>query len=300
MSKPFAPVDAPYPGMTGLSRLRSLIGRPACPPRSADGHLLRWHEASGSPLSFREWCDPAVEQLAGEATARHPDLDGAVVDFAQARAGADHPAESVAADIVALLERVDPVSQPGESGPEPTALASETQDGHETCRETVSLVARALTAWASAQVEVVSAGACTDPVTGLVTGGFLRARLRELHAQCDALAIAPQVTFGALVVQLDGSRGPLTDRMAARVAVSRLLKALLTAGETVAAIGTCRFVAVMPAYALGRAESDVTEALTRRGELGGELGIPVRIGREAFGAHAEATWRSLAGIRSGA
>jgi GGDEF domain-containing protein len=305
MSKPFAPVDAPYPGMTGLARLRSLIGRPACPPRSADEHLSRWYEVSGSSLTFGEWCDPAVEELALAAAVHgRSNLDGAVVEFAQARAGADHPAESIAADIVALMEVVDTWSSSGGSDgdvPLPDAAGHPVMDGDspEHYRQAVSLVARALTAWASAQVEVVSVGACTDPVTGLVTGGFLRARLRELHAQCEALAIAPQVTFGSLVVQLVGPAGPLTERMAVRVAISRMLRAVLTAGETVATIGDSRFVAVMPAYALAGAESDLTEALMSRGELGGELGIPVRLRREAFADHAEATWRSLAGIRSG-
>lgn len=316
MSKPFAPVDAPYPGMTGLSRLRSLIGRPACPPRSADEHLSRWFEASGSSLSFQEWCDPAVQDLAAAAApsrgyAELESLDGAVVEFAQARAGADHPADSIAADIVALLQTLDMVSPPGGPGQDmspPDLVGPATavgtgrtiQDGHERCREAVSLVARALTAWATAQVEVVSAGACTDPVTGLVTGSFLRARLRELHAQCDALAITPQVTFGSLVVQLDGSARLLPERMAARVAVGRTLKSLFTGGETVAAIGSRRFVIVMPAYALRQAESDLTEALTGRAEAGEELGMPVQIAREAFAANVETTWRSLAGIRSGA
>jgi hypothetical protein len=201
------------------------------------------------------------------------------VAFAQARAGADHSAEAVAADLAALLQLVDAKRNPGSP------------------LDPVGLVVRALAAWAAEQVAVVSTASCVDPVTGLVNGGFLRARLRELHAQCDALAIAASMAFGSLVLRLDLGAVPAPDRMSARFGVGRTLLRVFRTGETVAVLSTSRFVAVMPAYALDRAEGDLEIALGQQIEL---AATPVSIDRRPFGDDANGTWSSLSGTRVGA
>jgi hypothetical protein len=280
MSESLTPAGFPHPGWAGVTRLLSLVGRSECPPRPADELLSAWHEASGTTLPFPEWCDPPARRLA--ATLCEPQgprrVDAAVVAFAQARSGADHPAERVAADLTALLQLVD-------------ASTSRVSP-----LDPVGLVARALAAWAAEQVAVVSTASCVDPVTGLVNGGFLRARLRELHAQCDALAIAPSMAFGSLVLRLDLGAVPTADRMSARFGVGRTLLRVFRAGETVAVLSTSRFAAVMPAYALDRAEGDVQLALARLVELAGAL---PGIDRCPFGDDADSTWRSLAGVPDG-
>ena len=271
----------PHPGWAGVTRLLSIVSRSECPPRPADELLATWHEASGTTLPFPEWCDPTARRLA--AALCEPQgprrIDAAVVAFAQARAGADHAAEAVATDLVALLRLVD--GRKNRMSP----------------HDPVGLLARALAAWAAEQVAVVSTASCVDPVTGLVNGGFLRARLRELHAQCDALAIAPSMAFGSLVLRLDMGAVPAPDRMSARFGVGRTLLRVFRAGETVAVLSTSRFVAVMPAYALDRAEGDVQHALEQRVE---PAGAPVTIDRRPFGDDANGTWCSLAGTRVGA
>jgi hypothetical protein len=263
-----------------MSRLVSLVGRSECPPRPADELLAEWHGASGTTLPFEEWCDPPARRLAATLREfRGPRMvDAAVVAFAQARAGADHAAEEVAADLTALVRLVD-------------------NDAADTRLDAVALVARALTAWAAEQVAVVSTASCVDPVTGLVNGGFLRARLRELHAQCDALAIAPPMTFGSLVVRLQLDGVPVPERVSARVAAGRALRLVFRAGETVAALSQSRLVAVMPAYALGRAEGDLQLALAQRPEL---AGVAVTLERTRFEDDADSTWSSLAGTPVGA
>jgi hypothetical protein len=272
----------PHPGWAGVSRLLLLVGRSECPPRPTDDLLHAWHEAAGTTLSFPEWCDPIARDLAstlsesGEAQPRL--VDAAVVAFAQARAGSDHTAEAVAADLVALLRLVE-------------------ADGSASGLDQVGLVARTLAAWASERVAVVSTASCLDPVTGLVNGGFLRARLRELHAQCDALAISPPMTFGSLIVQLDLGATAVPERVGVRGAVGGALSRLFTTGETVATLSASRIVAVMPAYALGRAEGDVQVALEQRPEL---VDVPVAIDRQPFGITADGTWDLLAGTRVGA
>jgi hypothetical protein len=187
----------------------------------------------------------------------------------------------VAADLAALLRLVGDTTNDRVSSP----------------LDPVGLVARALAAWAAEQVAVVSTASCVDPVTGLVNGGFLRARLRELHAQCDALAIAASMAFGSLVLRLDLGAVPAPDRMSARFGVGRTLLRVFRTGETVAALGSSRFVAVMPAYALDRAEGDVQLALAQLPEL---AGISMTIDRRPFGDDANGTWCSLAGTRVGA
>ena len=273
----------PHPGWAGVSRLLLLVGRSECPPRPADDLLSAWHEAAGTPLSFPEWCDPVARSLAATLSeSREPGdrrrIDAAVVAFAQARAGSDHSAEAVAADLVALLRLVE-------------AKRSAKR------LDRVGLVARALAAWASERVAVVSTASCLDPVTGLVNGGFLRARLRELHAQCDALAISPPMTFGSLIVQLDLGATAVPERMSVRVAVGGVLGLLFTTGETVATLSASRIVAVMPAYALGRAEGDVQVAL---GQLPQLEDVPVTLDQQPFGVTADGTWDLLAGTRVGA
>ena len=106
----------------------------------------------------------------------------------------------------------------------------------------VGLVARALAAWAAEHTAVVSSASCVDPVTGLVNGGYLRARLRELHDQCGALAIAPPMTFGALVVQLELGAVRATERMSVRFGAGRTLTVCSAPARPWRRLGATRMV----------------------------------------------------------
>jgi hypothetical protein len=280
----------PPQGWTVRSRLVSLVSRSECPPRPADELLAEWHEASGTSLPFAEWCDPPARHLAATLTEMCGPrvVDAAVVAFAQARAGADHPAEEVAADLIALVRLVG--ARSADRAPAPSQVTRPRSP--DTVPNPVALVARALAAWAAEQVAVVSTASCIEPVTGLVNGGFLRARLVELHEQCEALAIAPSMAFGSLVVLLDLNGTSLPEQMSARVATGRALRLVFRAGETVAALHATRLVAVMPAYALDRARGDLQLALAQRSEL---AGITVAIDRRAFADDVDGTWSSLSG-----
>lgn len=276
------PTQSSRPGADGASWLLALVGRSA-PPHRPVGDLLRgWHAASGTDLAFDEWADPATGDLA--AAFDHPtdlaSVERAVVAFAQARAGADHGVEAVAADLVALARMAWPSGRVGwVDGVDP-----------------VGLLARALGAWAVERAAATSASGCIDPVTRLATGPYLRERVRELHRQCRALAISPPGAFGAVIVELDLAPAVATERIAFRVAAGRLLAARFRAGETAAAVAPGRLVAVMPAYGVDRARDDVRVDFARLAARGG-LGVAVT--RQAFADDASATFASLAGTPVG-
>ena len=273
--------DGPDPaprGSEGSARLLMLVGRSAPPHRLADELLRRWHAASGSSLPFAEWADPSTDALASafDAATDPDDVEQAVVSFARARAGADHDIESVAADLVALVRLAWPAGR----------------DVWQGAIDPVGLVARGLSAWAGVHATAARSAGCIDPTTGLATADYLRERIRELHGQCDALAISPPVTFAALVVQLDAAHLSPPYRVGARVAVARRLAARFRAGETLAAPRPDRMVVVMPSYGLHRAVREVRDDLAGVGELDR---VEVTVSRLPFEADPDATFRSLAG-----
>lgn len=265
------------------ARLLRLVDRPGPPPRPVGGLVADWYHASGTSLPFAEWADPATRRLAGVFTA-DAELDAvewAVVAFAEARAGADHAAEAVAADLVALVQLAWP-----SAGRRWTDWV-----------DAVGLVARALGAWAIEREGTLRAGSRTiDPVTGLVGGDYLRPRLRELHDQCRGLAISPAATFGAVVVQLELGAVAAPERIGVRIAAGRILAQRFRTGETVAVLGSDRIVAVMPGYGIDRAMRVVRADFAA---LDGVDGVDLTIGRAAFAGDADATFRSLAGASVG-
>ena len=268
----------------GASRLLDLVVGRDAGPRPDDGRvdafLVDWYRASGTAIGFDEWCDPAARHL-GAVFGPGADLaviEEAVVAFAQARAGADHGAGAVAGDLAALARLAWPTA------------------GHEWDGwiDPLGLLARDLAAWAAERVAVASSVDCVDPATGLVTARFLERRLHELHAQCDALAISPPLTFGSVVVQLGLGAVAASERVAVRIAAGRILAERFRAGETVAALTssrtTCRMAAVMPAYGVHRALADVRSGLASMAM--GE-GVELAVGRVPFGAAAGSTFTAL-------
>jgi hypothetical protein len=104
MSEP-RPSSSSQRSPSGASRLLELVVRPGCPPRPGGGLLTDWYRESVAAIDLEEWCDPAVRHLGAvfESEADLATIEEAVVAFAQARAGSDHTAAEVAADVVALV-----------------------------------------------------------------------------------------------------------------------------------------------------------------------------------------------------
>jgi hypothetical protein len=268
----------PTSGTDGVLRLLSLVDRSAPPHRPVGELIHSWYAASGTALLFEEWADPAAQHLADvfDRDASPDTVEQAIVAFAQARAGAGHDVDAVTADLVALVR----VAWPTGHGSWGDVI------------DPVGLLARALGAWAVEHTAAALGGGCIDPVSGLATGQYLKERVRELHDQCGALAISPPVTFGALIVQLHLAAATATARIATRVEVGQLLSRRFRAGETLAAPGPTRQVAVMPTYGIDRAIRDVRSDLAA---LAVRDGVDVTVTRVAFADDADATYRSLAG-----
>jgi hypothetical protein len=283
MKEPQGPTGPDHQGQDGSARLRAVVDRSGPPHRPVgDGLLSRWYIGAATSLPQSEWADLAARRLADafESGADLVAVEEAVVAFAQARAGADHPAEALAADLVALVRLAWPTA------------------GHEWSDwiDPVGLLARGLGAWAVERDGRAGCLECQDPVTGLVSGHFLRARVRELHDQCRALAISAPLTFGAVVVDLELSAVAAPERIGVRVAAARILVSRFRAGETVAALGSSRLVAVMPAYGIGRAIDEVTADFAGRTPSGG---VGVTVQRRYFADDPDATFQSLAGTSVG-
>ena len=280
MSEPRPLSSSPRRSPNGASRLLELVVGPDAAPPPPVGLLADWYRESGAVIAFDEWCDPAVRYL-GAVFGSDTDLatiEEAVVAFAQARAGADHTAAEVAGDLVALVRLAWP------------SAGNEWGGGI----DPLGLLARALGAWAAERVAVASSVDCVDPSTGLVAARFLERRLHELHAQCDALAISPPMTFGSVLVKLGLDAVTASERMAVRVAAGRTLAGRFRAGETVAALSssrtTTRMVAVMPAYGVDRAMVDVRNDLA---DLAQGEGAVLAVGRVPFGDDAGSTFTAL-------
>lgn len=302
MTEPRAPLRPAPAGVDGAARLHALVDRSAPPHRPVGELLRRWYAASGTSLRFDEWADPATRALADACAgtagpaedavpfartarldaarldaARLDAVDDAVVAFAQARAGADHDLAAVTADLVSLVRLAWPAGVgAAQGGVDP-----------------VGLLARALGAWA-VDTAATACGTCLDAVTGLVNAGYLRERVRELHRLCRALGLSPATSFGALVVGLDTDLLATPDRIGVRVAAARLLTARFRAGETVAAVGATRMVAIMPADAVDRAVDSVRSDLTGLCVAGS---VGVTVDRQPFSTGPDGTFAALAGTR---
>jgi hypothetical protein len=276
------PQSSTHPGVDSTSRLLRLVDRSGPPHRPVDGLLSRWYAASGSSVPYAEWSDPATAALlaAFDGASDVADVEVAVVAFAQARAGASHPVDAMADDLVALVR----VAWPAGRG---------TWGEH---LDPVALMARAVSAWTVEHAASSLSAVCIDDVTGLVSAGYVRERVRELHDQCRGLAISPPVTFGAVVVQLGFGFVVAAERITVRVAVCRRLADRFRSGETVGVVGPSRLVVLMPAYGIEHAIEHVRSDLA---DLAAIDEVEVVVRRLSFSEDHATTFRSLAGASVG-
>ncbi len=171
-------------------------------------------------LSRQQWYHPATCDLV-DAIAAGVDLEPALERLGQARAGAGLSLDELLADLGVLAELV-PAGAPE---PGDTALGRV---------DTLDAASVAGTAWAEAFYSDIVAPGCTDPITGLVTGTFLEARLSQRYHQCAAngrKAEREQVLVVLQVQCLD--RSPFAC-VARRIDAAGRLRTAFPEGDTVA------------------------------------------------------------------
>jgi hypothetical protein len=175
-------------------------------------------------VSREDWLHPAVEALAEALDGGSPDPGPALARLGRARAAAGFTLDEVIEDLRCLYDVVDPARRAP-------------LDRFDTLE-----VARG---WADGFVEATQDIGCVDPLTGLATEAFLRARLAQTYRHCDALGLAAGDGHTLVVVRLalDGVREP--DRSLLAVRAAERLRTVFTGGETLSTIGPGRFIALV-------------------------------------------------------
>ncbi|MFC9977913.1 hypothetical protein ACFVH6_44105 [Spirillospora sp. NPDC127200] len=140
----------------------------------------------------------------------------------------------------------------------------------------LSLVRCAAEGWVDSGLMELAAESCEDPLTGLMTLPYLRARLTELYRSAAALGGAPGTaaadTHRLVLVDLPGGVEPWR-RLARAIVVAHDLRAVFAGGETLSLIGTGRAAALVAAGP--RLDAEVAEL--RRLVDTGRAGCPVRV-----------------------
>ncbi|MCP2337774.1 hypothetical protein [Actinomadura rupiterrae] len=204
----------------------------------ASGLLVAWRRRSttagwGPP---DDWWTPAVEDMASAARntnlATRPcaDLDArahedvladACTRLGQARGAAGVGVGETLVDLGAFFDVLD--------GSEPP----------------LELVRRTVEGWADAALAPLAAESCQDPLTGLMTVSYMRARLTELYAAADSDGRGPSETHCLVMLDLADGCEPWR-RLARAIVVAYELRAVFRNGETPALIGSGRAAVLVP------------------------------------------------------
>jgi hypothetical protein len=91
--------------------------------------------------------------------------------------------------------------------------------------------------WADVVVGQVSASEVDDPLTGLVTAGYLRTRLGEVYREARLAQRQPADDHALVLVALDLGRASGWSRVVAMTLLAGALRTVFDGGETLASIG---------------------------------------------------------------
>ncbi|MFC4912448.1 hypothetical protein [Actinomadura gamaensis] len=188
-----------------------------------DGALLpAWRRRSmtagwGPP---DDWWTPAVEDMA-DAAGNADMLAEACTRLGRARGAAGVGVNETLIDLGAFFAVLD--------GSEPP----------------LDLVRRTVEGWVDAALAPLAAESCQDPLTGLMTVSYLRARLAELYAAGDSDGRGPSETHCLVMLDLADGCEPWR-RLARAIVVAYELRAVFRSGETPALIGSGRAAVLVP------------------------------------------------------
>lgn len=191
-------------------------------------------------VSREDWLHPAVEALAEALDGGTPDPGPALARLGRARAAAGFTLDEVIEDLRCLYDVIDPARRAR-------------LDRLDTLQ-----IARG---WADGTTEATRDMGCVEPLTGLTTPAFLRARLAQTYQHCDTLGLTAGDVHTLVVVRLplDGTAEPHRSLLAVHAA--ERLRTVFTGGETLtAAAGTFLAVAANTPD-LGAALAELCEPL---------------------------------------
>ncbi len=165
-------------------------------------------------VSREDWLHPAVEALAEALDGGTPDPGPALARLGRARAAAGFTLDEVIEDLRCLYDVIDPARRAP-------------LDRLDTLQ-----IARG---WADGTTEATRDMGCVEPLTGLTTPAFLRARLAQTYQHCDTLGLTAGDVHTLVVVRLalDGTAEPHRSLLAVHAA--ERLRTVFTGGETLAA-----------------------------------------------------------------
>ena len=193
-------------------------------------------------VSREDWLHPAVEALAEALDGGTPDPGPALARLGRARAAAaGFTLDEVIEDLRCLYDVIDPARRAP-------------LDRLDTLQ-----IARG---WADGTTEATRNMGCVEPLTGLTTPAFLRARLAQTYQHCDTLGLTAGDVHTLVVVRLalDGVREP--DRSLLAVHAAERLRTVFTGGETLSTVGPGRFIALVANTPdLGAALAELCEPL---------------------------------------
>lgn len=176
-------------------------------------------------LSRRQWHHPATLDLV-DAITQGLDLTESLRAVGEARASAGLSLDETLADLSVLAELVPS-----------SATASARNPDEALCRVDTWRAASVVgTAWAESFYGGVLAPACVDPLTGLVTGSYLEARLAQLYRQAAATGRRPHEGHVLVVVEVRGRDLSPFASIAQRIRSAGAVRAAFPNADTLAVL----------------------------------------------------------------
>ena len=190
--------------------------------------------------SREDWRHPAVEALAEARDGGTPDPGPALARLGRARAAAGFTLDEVIEDLRCLYDVIDPARRAP-------------LDRLDTLQ-----IARG---WADGTTEATRDMGCVEPLTGLTTPAFLRARLAQTYQHCDTLGLTAGDVHTLVVVRLplDGTAEPHRSLLAVHAA--ERLRTVFTGGETLTATAGTYLALTANTPDLGAALAELCEPL---------------------------------------
>lgn len=189
----------------------------------------RWRVASlATGWRFpSDWPLPEVDEVcASLLRGADSDVTDSLSRLGRARAAAGAGLPETLSDLAALhAVLVDPDAEPERSQVDPDSTPPR-------------LLTATVLAWVDEAMEPVRHADITDPLTGLHTTAYLRARLGEVYRKAHRAGQWVDARHALLVISVDSGAASGWSRMTSMVLVADVARSVFDGGETVAVLGS--------------------------------------------------------------